>query len=157
MWTQRRRPGGAGSTPVELAALLILKRLRAAELPPDAEGLVARLAQNVDSSATRHIIRKLYTTCEPAATLVRDLAKVMEDLKDIPGPKLLHVVTRKGAGYAPSEAGSPTKWHAPGLFNKDTGEILKSADAAPKPPKFQDVFGRSIIELAKKDRPLPRK
>jgi 1-deoxy-D-xylulose-5-phosphate synthase len=83
---------------------------------------------------------------------VEYLAKVLEDLKDIPGPKLLHVVTRKGAGYAPSEAGSPTKWHAPGLFNKDTGEILKSPDVAPKPPKFQDVFGRSIIELAKKDR-----
>jgi 1-deoxy-D-xylulose-5-phosphate synthase len=62
------------------------------------------------------------------------------------------VVTRKGAGYAPAEAGSPTKWHAPGLFNKETGEILKGGDGTPKPPKFQDVFGHSIIELAKADR-----
>ncbi len=83
---------------------------------------------------------------------VEYLTKVLADLKDIPGPKLLHVVTRKGAGYAPSEAGSPTKWHAPGLFNKDTGEILKGGDNKPKPPKFQDVFGHSIIELAKADR-----
>jgi 1-deoxy-D-xylulose-5-phosphate synthase len=83
---------------------------------------------------------------------VEYLTKVLEDIKDIPGPKLLHVVTRKGAGYAPSEAGSPTKWHAPGLFDKVTGEIFKSTDTTPKPPKFQDVFGHSIIELAKKDR-----
>ena len=83
---------------------------------------------------------------------VEYLSKVLEDLKDIPGPKLLHVVTRKGAGYAPAEAGSATKWHAPGLFNKETGEILKGGDGTPKPPKFQDVFGYSVIELAKADR-----
>ena len=83
---------------------------------------------------------------------VEYLTKVLADLKDIPGPKLLHVVTRKGAGYAPSEEGSPTKWHAPGLFDKNTGEILKGGDDTPKPPKFQDVFGYSIIELAKADR-----
>ena len=63
---------------------------------------------------------------------VEYLAKVLADLKDIPGPKLLHVVTRKGAGYAPSEAGSPTKWHAPGLFNKETGEILKGRGQHPQ-------------------------
>ena len=83
---------------------------------------------------------------------VEYLSKVLADLKDIPGPKLLHVVTRKGAGYAPAEEGSATKWHAPGLFNKETGEILKGGDGTPKPPKFQDVFGHSIIELAKADR-----
>lgn len=83
---------------------------------------------------------------------VEYLTKVLADLKDISGPKLLHVVTRKGAGYAPSEEGSPTKWHAPGLFDKNTGEILKGGDDTPKPPKFQDVFGHSIIELAKADR-----
>ena len=47
----------------------------------------------------------------------------MEDLKDIPGPKILHCLTKKGAGYKFSEEGNPTKWHAPGVFNKDTGEI----------------------------------
>lgn len=83
---------------------------------------------------------------------VEHLTRVLNDLKDIPGPKLLHVVTRKGAGYAPAEAGSPTQWHAPGLFNKETGEILKGGSTGPKPPKFQDVFGHTMIELAKKDR-----
>ena len=83
---------------------------------------------------------------------VEYLTKVLADLKDIPGPKLLHVVTRKGAGYAPAEEGSATKWHAPGLFNKETGELLGGGDNKPKPPKFQDVFGHSIIELAKQDR-----
>ena len=51
------------------------------------------------------------------------LAKVMADLKDIPGPKILHCITRKGAGFKYSEEGNPTKWHAPGVFNKETGEI----------------------------------
>ena len=52
---------------------------------------------------------------------------------------------------APAEAGSPTKWHAPGLFNKNTGEIIKVAPKSPAPPKYQDVFGHTIIELAEKD------
>jgi len=85
---------------------------------------------------------------------VEHLTKVLADLKDIPGPKLLHCVTRKGAKYEPSELGSPTKWHAPGLFNKETGEILKTEEQndGPKPPKFQDVFGQTIIDLAKQNR-----
>jgi len=85
---------------------------------------------------------------------VEHLTKVLADLKDIPGPKLLHCVTRKGAKYEPSELGSPTKWHAPGLFNKETGEILKPEEQneGPKPPKFQDVFGQTIIDLAKQNR-----
>ena len=82
---------------------------------------------------------------------VEHLAAILEDIKDIPGPKLLHCVTVKGKGYAPAEAGSPTKWHAPGLFDKVTGEIHKSVSTGPKPPKFQDVFGHTIIELAKED------
>lgn len=79
------------------------------------------------------------------------LAKVMEDLKDIPGPKILHCITRKGAGYKFSEEGNPTQWHAPGMFNKDTGEIVKVVPKSPQPPKYQDVFGHSIIELAEKN------
>jgi len=85
---------------------------------------------------------------------VEYLTKVLKDLKDIPGPKLLHVVTRKGAGYEPAELGSPTKWHAPGLFDKETGKPIpvKTTDISePKPTKFQDVFGRTIIDLAKGD------
>lgn len=76
------------------------------------------------------------------------LAKVMEDLKHIPGPKILHCITRKGAGYKFSEEGNPTKWHAPGVFNKDTGEIVKVVPKSPQPPKYQDVFGHTIVELA---------
>lgn len=79
------------------------------------------------------------------------LAKVLEDLKDIPGPKILHCVTVKGKGYKPAEDGSPTTWHAPGLFNKDTGEIIKVIPKSPQPPKYQDVFGHTIVELAEKN------
>lgn len=79
------------------------------------------------------------------------LAKVMEDLKNIPGPKILHCITRKGAGYKFSEEGNPTKWHAPGVFNKDTGEIVKVVPKSPQPPKYQEVFGHTIVELAEKN------
>lgn len=79
------------------------------------------------------------------------LARVLEDLKDIPGPKILHCITKKGAGYKFSEEGDPTKWHAPGVFNKDTGEIVKIIPKSPQPPKYQDVFGHSIVELAEKN------
>lgn len=79
------------------------------------------------------------------------LAKVMEDLKDIPGPKILHCITRKGAGYKFSEEGNPTKWHAPGVFNKETGEIVKIVPKSPQPPKYQDVFGHTIVELAEQN------
>ncbi len=79
------------------------------------------------------------------------MAKIMSDLKDIPGPKILHCVTRKGAGFKFSEEGNPTQWHAPGVFNKDTGEIVKIVPKSPEPPKYQDVFGYSIVELAEKN------
>ncbi|MDI9339045.1 MAG: 1-deoxy-D-xylulose-5-phosphate synthase [Sediminibacterium sp.] len=79
------------------------------------------------------------------------LTKVLNDLKDIPGPKLLHVLTKKGKGYKFSEEGNETVWHAPGLFNKDTGEIIKVTPKSPQPPKYQDVFGHTIVELAEKN------
>src|SRR5574343_371992 len=79
------------------------------------------------------------------------MVKVMRDLRDIPGPKILHCVTMKGKGYEPAEKGSPTKWHAPGIFNKETGEIVKIVPPSPQPPLYQDVFGHSIIELAEKN------
>ena len=82
---------------------------------------------------------------------VERLVKVLKDLRDIPGPKLLHTVTVKGKGYAPAEVGSPTVWHAPGLFNKETGEIIKVVPKSPQPPKYQDVFGHTIVELAEKN------
>lgn len=79
------------------------------------------------------------------------LAKILSDLKDIPGPKILHCITRKGAGYKFSEEGNPTQWHAPGVFNKDTGEIVKVVPKSPQPPKYQEVFGHTIVELAEKN------
>ncbi|MFZ9954600.1 MAG: 1-deoxy-D-xylulose-5-phosphate synthase [Flavobacteriales bacterium] len=82
---------------------------------------------------------------------VKYLAKVLKDLKDIPGPKILHVLTKKGKGYVHSEFGDQTTWHSPGLFNKDTGEIIKVTPPTPHAPKYQDVFGHTIVELAEKN------
>ena len=79
---------------------------------------------------------------------VSKLVDVLSDLKDLPGPKILHIKTIKGKGYELAEK-DQTKWHAPGLFDKLTGEIYKKKFALPQPPKYQDVFGKSIIELAK--------
>ena len=81
---------------------------------------------------------------------VNHLVKVLEDLKNIPGPKILHCVTVKGKGYDLAEK-DQTKWHAPGLFDKITGEIKKSANLTPQPPKYQDVFGNTLVELAKEN------
>ncbi len=79
------------------------------------------------------------------------LVKIFRDLKDIPGPKILHTLTQKGKGYKFSEEGDPSVWHAPGLFNKETGEIIKSKPASPQPPRYQDVFGHTMVELAEKN------
>jgi len=81
---------------------------------------------------------------------VNHLARVLDDLKKIPGPKLLHCITVKGKGYAKAEQ-NQTKWHAPGLFDKITGEIQNKVPIDPEPPKYQDVFGHTIIELAKQN------
>lgn len=78
---------------------------------------------------------------------VKRLVSVIKDLKDIPGPKLLHCVTVKGKGFALAEK-DQTKWHAPGLFDKITGEIKKPITDKPQPPKYQDVFGHTLVELA---------
>lgn len=78
---------------------------------------------------------------------VNKLVKTIEDLKHINGPKLLHVVTVKGKGYTLAEK-DQTTWHAPGLFDKITGEIKKAVSDKPQPPKFQDVFGHTMVELA---------
>jgi 1-deoxy-D-xylulose-5-phosphate synthase len=79
---------------------------------------------------------------------VNHLAEIIKDLKDIPGPKILHCVTVKGKGYAPAETGNKTTWHAPGTFDKVTGEIYKKTPSKPQAPKYQDVFGHTLVELA---------
>ena len=81
---------------------------------------------------------------------VEKLIETLQDLKDIPGPKLLHIKTIKGKGYELAEK-DQTKWHAPGLFDKVTGEIVKKKYDLPQAPKYQDVFGHTIIELAEQN------
>ncbi len=84
---------------------------------------------------------------------VNHLVKIFNDLKRIPGPKLLHCITVKGKGFAPAEK-DQTKWHAPGLFDKVTGEIYKSASGGAQPPKYQDVFGNTLVELAQNNKKI---
>jgi 1-deoxy-D-xylulose-5-phosphate synthase len=81
---------------------------------------------------------------------VQKLVETLKDLKDIPGPKLLHIKTVKGKGYDLAEK-DQTLWHAPGLFDKVTGKIAKKISSVPEPPKYQDVFGHTIIELAEQN------
>jgi 1-deoxy-D-xylulose-5-phosphate synthase len=78
---------------------------------------------------------------------VMHLTKVLEDLKRIPGPKLLHCITVKGKGFKQAEE-NQTVFHAPGRFDKETGEIIITPDTG-KPPLYQDVFGVTILELAR--------
>ncbi|MBN1991051.1 MAG: 1-deoxy-D-xylulose-5-phosphate synthase [Bacteroidales bacterium] len=78
------------------------------------------------------------------------LTKVLNDLKNIPGPKLLHCLTVKGKGFTPAEQ-NQTIWHAPGLFNKTTGERIVIKTDKPTPPRYQDVFGHTLVELAEQN------
>lgn len=81
---------------------------------------------------------------------VLKVTEVLEHLRDIPGPKLLHIKTVKGKGYDLAEK-DQTLWHAPGTFDKITGKIDKKTFDAPQAPKYQDVFGHTIIELAEQN------
>lgn len=81
---------------------------------------------------------------------VLKLVEILEDLKKIPGPKLLHIKTVKGKGYDLAEK-DQTLWHAPGTFDKLTGVINKKKVTIPEPPKYQDVFGYTLLELAEKN------
>ena len=77
---------------------------------------------------------------------VKNLARVLRDIKDLKGPKILHLHTVKGKGFAPAER-DPGTWHAPGRFNPETGERYVADDTG-LPPLFQDVFGETLVELA---------
>ena len=81
---------------------------------------------------------------------VEYLTKVLRDLRDIQGPKLLHIITKKGKGFKLAEI-NQTVYHAPGKFDKNTGEIIGCECDLNKPPKFQNVFGNTIVELAEKN------
>lgn len=86
------------------------------------------------------------------------LVSVLQKIKNMKGPKLLHVCTIKGKGFAPAENESieeetSSLWHAPGKFNPETGELIKEENAdVPQPPKFQQVFGHTLVELASADK-----
>ncbi len=80
---------------------------------------------------------------------VISLVRTLRKIKDLQGPKMLHVCTIKGKGFAPAEE-SATIWHAPGKFNPETGERIKE-NTVGKAPKFQDVFGKTLVELAEQD------
>ena len=77
------------------------------------------------------------------------MIKVLNDIKDMEGPKLLHIKTKKGKGFKPAEK-SATEWHAPGLFNKETGERI-IVHKLNEPQLYQDVFGHTLVELAEQD------
>ena len=80
---------------------------------------------------------------------VKELVRILRQIKDMHGPKLLHLHTKKGHGYAPSEHYTPV-WHAPGKFDPETGELIKS-ETEEKKPKYQDVFGKTLLELAEQN------
>lgn len=80
---------------------------------------------------------------------VTALTRVLKEIKDMKGPKLLHIHTRKGKGFKPAEEAA-TVWHAPGIFDKETGERIVS-DTTGMPPLFQEVFGNTLLELAHKN------
>ena len=80
---------------------------------------------------------------------IKELVRILRQLKDMKGPKLLHLHTQKGHGYAPAEK-DVTVWHAPGKFDAETGERIIN-DTTNKPPRFQDVFGETLLELARQN------
>lgn len=80
---------------------------------------------------------------------IQALIKVLKEIKDMKGPKLLHIHTVKGKGFKPAEK-SATVWHAPGIFDKETGERIVSCTEG-LPPRFQDVFGTTLVELARQN------
>ena len=84
---------------------------------------------------------------------ISKLVDTLQDLQHISGPKILHIITTKGKGYDLAEK-DQTLWHAPGLFDKVTGQIQKKAFDVPQPMKYQDVFGYTIIELAKQNKKI---
>ena len=120
------------------------------ELGPDALGLVKKIEKSIKGTVLKNSnffeALKFRYFGPVDGHDVKRLVKTLEDLREIPGPKLLHVITVKGKGYALAEK-DQTKWHAPGLFDKITGEIKRSA-STPAPPKYQDVFGNTLVELA---------
>ena len=79
---------------------------------------------------------------------VKSLVRILNEIKNMQGPKLLHIHTKKGKGFLPAEKAA-TEWHAPGKFDKESG--IRIVDHEKKPPRFQDVFGETLVELARQN------
>jgi len=131
---------------------LVLKKI--SELGPDARKLFKKIEKSIKGTLLKksnffEALKFRYFGPIDGHD-VKHLVKVLDDLKHIPGPKLLHCVTVKGKGFALAEK-DQTKWHAPGLFDKITGEIKKTISEKPQPPKYQDVFGYTLVELAEQN------
>ncbi|WP_257659252.1 1-deoxy-D-xylulose-5-phosphate synthase [Parapedobacter lycopersici] len=124
------------------------------EIGPDALGLVKKIEKSIKGTLLKNsnLFESLnFRYFGPVdGHDVKRLVRTLNDLRDIPGPKLLHCITVKGKGYALAEK-DQTTWHAPGLFDKITGEIKKSKPDKPAAPKYQDVFGHTLVELAEKN------
>ena len=81
---------------------------------------------------------------------VINLVRILSEIKNHRGPKVLHIITKKGKGYAPAE-NDQTVWHAPGEFNIESGERITGESSSVTPPLWQEVFGQTLLELAKKN------
>ena len=123
------------------------------KLGPNAQALASKLESGIKSTILKHsnlfeAMNFRYFGPIDGHDILH-LRRILEDMKRIPGPKLLHCITKKGKGFPQAEL-NQTKFHAPGLFDKVTGEIAQSDDSR-KPPRFQDVFGHTVLELARQN------
>ncbi|HDZ40359.1 MAG TPA: 1-deoxy-D-xylulose-5-phosphate synthase [Bacteroidetes bacterium] len=123
------------------------------KLGPNAQTLASKLETGIKSTILRHsnlfeAMNFRYFGPIDGHDILH-LIRILEDMKRIPGPKLLHCITKKGKGFPQAEI-NQTKFHAPGLFDKVTGELTRP-DETKKPPRFQDVFGHTILELARQN------
>lgn len=121
---------------------------------PDARGMVQKLENAVKAALLKqsNLFESLnfrYFGPVDGHDVVH-LSRILRDIKDLPGPKILHCVTVKGKGFSYAEK-EQTKFHAPGYFNKDTGEIKVAPCEKSQPPKYQVVFGQTLLELAKEN------
>ena len=127
------------------------------KLGPNAQELASKLESGIKSTILRH--SNLFEAMNfryfgPIdGHNVLHLTRVLNDMKRIPGPKLLHCLTHKGKGFKQAEL-NQTLFHSPGRFNKETGELISTESTEDKPIKYQDVFGHTILELAKKNKKI---
>jgi len=124
------------------------------KLGPNAQELASKLESGIKSTILKHsnlfeaMNFRYFGPIDGHDVLY--LTRVLNDMRRIPGPKLLHCITKKGKGYVHAEL-NQTKFHAPSEFDIATGEFIKLADTGPKPLKYQDIFGLTILELAKQN------